>query len=90
MSDRDIPDSKTLQERVEPMQSIEAILKDNICKRGFRCYCYQQFNIENLVFWDQVQAFKARSWRTARKLRDTFIKENSASQVNINTRQRRS
>ena len=79
-----IPSADDLFSKVPDMRSFKTAMKMESVKRGFRYFCNQESNIENLIFYEQVDLFKRELKHKAKKLCYTFITPKAPGSVNIN------
>lgn len=80
----DIPSADELILKVPGMRSFKTAMQMAAVKRGFRYFCNQESNIENLIFYEQVDLFKREVKHKARRLCYSFISPKSPGCVNIN------
>ena len=51
------------------MRDLRSCMKDSDFKRGFRYFCNEETNLENLLFFEQVEDFRKKAEKLARKVR---------------------
>ena len=51
------------------MKDLRSAFTDNDFKRGFRCFCNDEMNIENLLFYEQVEDYRRKVHALANKVR---------------------
>ena len=78
-----VPIADALSLEVFEMRDLKSCMKDSDLKRGFRYFCNEETNIENLLFYEQVEDFKKKVEKLARKVNYTFIREGAPAQINI-------
>ncbi|GMH91229.1 hypothetical protein TrVE_jg6775 [Triparma verrucosa] len=78
-----VPIADALSLEVLEMRDLKSCMKDSDLKRGFRYFCNEETNIENLLFYEQVEDFKKKVEKLARKVNYTFIREGAPAQINI-------
>jgi hypothetical protein len=83
-----MPNHEELRKSVPEMATLESAMEVTSFKKGFRYFCNEESNIENLMFYEQVEVYKSEVKRKARKMCRAFVEVGAPSQVNINSKQR--
>ncbi|GMH52581.1 hypothetical protein TL16_g01259 [Triparma laevis f. inornata] len=83
-----VPIADALSLEVLEMRDLRSCMKDSDFKRGFRYFCNEETNLENLLFFEQVEDFRKKAEKLARKVNYTFIREGAPAQINIPSKMR--
>lgn len=70
------------------MEELSGVLADAHLKKGLRYFCNEELNMENLLFYEQVELYRRGTESQAKKLCKAFVREGSPSEVNITSKQR--
>ena len=84
-----IPNFKALKESAVDMKSLESAMRLLRLKKGFRYFCNEESNLENLLFFEQVELFRGSFSKKATRLAKTFVISGAPSEVNISSKQRK-
>jgi hypothetical protein len=79
----EFPSSSALCAIVPEMGSLDAVMKDPILKKGFRFFCNEELNLENLLFYEQVEIFRRHVSERTKKISKVFVNAGSPSEINI-------
>jgi len=92
MDDLKIPSVSVLPERTPQGGVVEAqfvlFLRDPVARKWFQEFLINEFSVENILFWHEVQDYKQLSSQeelsiAARKIYDKYIVDGSPFQVNL-------
>mmetsp|Transcript_84966 Transcript_84966/g.240904 ORF Transcript_84966/g.240904 Transcript_84966/m.240904 type:complete len:266 (+) Transcript_84966:508-1305(+) len=86
--DTNVPTTRELQAQVPNVEELSGVLADAHLKKGLRYFCNEETNMENLLFYEQVELYRRGTESQAKKLCKAFVREGSPSELNITSKQR--
>lgn len=65
-----------------------SVLNHPVVTQSFKAFLAKKLNLENYMFWNEVEKFKSNTIQHANRINETYINDGSINQVNVSAKDR--
>lgn len=65
-----------------------SVLNHPVVTQSFKAFLAKKLNLENYMFWNEVEKFKSNTIQHANRINETYINDGSVNQVNVSAKDR--
>lgn len=65
-----------------------SVLNHPVVTQSFKAFLAKKLNLENYMFWNEVEKFKSNTTQHANRINETYINDGSVNQVNVSAKDR--
>lgn len=65
-----------------------SVLNHPVVTQSFKAFLAKKLNLENYMFWNEVEKFKSNTIQHANRINEIYINDGSVNQVNVSAKDR--